>query len=631
MPHFLKQIRAVHSTALSSYSRLLDRCSSLKSIELVNVVHAQLIRVGLNRHTFLGNRCLDLYCQFGNVGDAWKVFGDISDKNCVSWNICLGGLLRFGHYDRACSVFDEMPVRDVVGWNSMIYGHVSHGFGNHALELFSKMQNAGVRPSEYTYSILLSLASCACHGKQIHGSMIRSGLDLSNVVLGNSLIDMYGKLNLVDYALGVFLTMDKLDIISWNSLIWSCHRSGHGELALYQFCLMRTTQLSPDEFTISTVISICCDMRDLEKGKQVFAFCLKVGLFSNSIVLSAAIDLFSKCDRLEDAVQLFQEQDQCDSALYNSMISSYARHGFAEHVMQLFLLMMRENLRPTEYTFSSVLSSISDFLPVDQGSPIHSLVIKMDMESDAIVASSLVEMYSKVGLIDCAVKIFATLGQRDLVSWNTTITGLSQNGRASETLETFNELVRKGPSPDGITLSGVLSACNNGSFLDEGMRIFLSMQKEYGIAPGLEHYASVVDMLSREGMLKEATDIIAEMHYEPPNFMIWGSILRGSAIHGDLKLAERVAETMMKLEPKSPLPYLVLAWAYELRGRWESMVRVRKALKYECLNNVTGSSKIGIKNYVYTFESDRLLHHGGRDTYLMLRLLMWQMKVEGYI
>lgn len=630
MHPFRKQVCGLHRTSLSSYSRLLDRCSSVNSIDFLNVIHAQLIKVRLNGNTFLGNRCLDLYCQFGTVGDALKVFDDIANKNSVSWNIFLRGLFRFGQYERACLLFDEMPERDVVSWNSMIYGHVSLGFVDHALELFSKMQNAGVRPSEYTYSILMSLASCACHAKQTHGSMIRSGMDLSNVVLGNSLIDMYGKLSLVDYAFVVFLNMDKLDIISWNSLIWCCHKSGHGELALYQFCLMRTTQLSPDEFTISTVISICCNMRDLEKGKQVFAFCLKVGLFSNSIVLSAAIDLFSKCNRLDDAVQLFKDLDQWDSALYNSMISSYARHGFAEHVMELFLLMMRDNLRPTEFTMSSILSSIPDFLPVDQGSQFHSLVIKLGIESDAIVASSLVEMYSKVGLIDCAKKSFANLAERDLVSWNTIITGLSQNGRTFETLETFAELVRRGPLPDSITLAGVLTACNHGNFIDEGMRIFSSMQKEYGIAPEHEHYASIVDMLSRVGKLKEAMDIIAEMPYQP-SFMIWGSILRGSAIQGDLKLAERVAEKMMELEPKSSLPYLVLARAYEMRGRWESMVRVRKAIKHKCLNNITGSSKIGIKNQVYTFEATQLLHHGGRDIYLVLRSLTWQMKAEGYL
>lgn len=630
MHPFLKQVHCLHSSSILSYSRLLDYCSSIKSLDFVNIIHARLIKVGFNRHTFLGNRCLDLYCQYGSVDDALKVFNYIVDKNCVSWNVCLKGLFRFGQRERACLLFDEMPVRDVVSWNSMISAHVSYGFIDYAMGFFLKMQNACVRPSEYTYSILMSIASCPCQGKQIHGSMIRSGMDLSNVVLGNSLIHMYGKLSLADYAFGVFQTMEKLDIISWNSLMWACHGAGCGELALYMFCLMRTTQHKPDRYTISTLISICCNMRDLGKGKQIFGFSLKVGLFSNTIVSSAAIDLFSKCNRLEDAVQLFKEADHWDSALCNSMISSCARHGLVEHVMLLFVLMMRENLRPTEFTMSSILSSASDFLPADQGSQIHSLVVKMGMESDAIVASPLMKMYSKVGLIDYAVKIFANLSERDLISWNTIIMGLALNGRALETLEIFEELTGTDLVPDRITVAGVLSACNHGNFVDEGMRIFSSMQKEYGILPKFEHYASIVDLLSRAGKLNKAIGVIAEMHCAP-NYMIWASILHSSAAYGNLELAERAAERMMELEPKSSLPYLVLARAYEMRGRWESVVRMRKAIKHKCLNSITGNSRIGIKNHVYTFKADELLHHGGKDIYLVLRLLIWQMNVEGYL
>ena len=89
-------------------------------------------------------------------------------------------------------MFDAMPVRDVVSWNSMISGYASCGYLSHALELFVEMQGTGVRPSGFTFSILMSLVSSSPHAKQIHCRMIRSGVDLDNVVLGNSLINIYG-------------------------------------------------------------------------------------------------------------------------------------------------------------------------------------------------------------------------------------------------------------------------------------------------------------------------------------------------------------------------------------------------------------------------------------------------------
>lgn len=630
MPSFLKQLNGLHKNSLSYYSHLIDHCLSLKSLNFVNILHSQVIKVGLNTHTFLGNRFLDVYFRFGTLCDALRVFDEITDKNIVSRNICLKGLYRFGEPERAQRVFDEMPERDIVSWNSMISGYVSCGCIDNAMRMFSKMQISGVRPSEYTFSIMMSVVSSASHGRQIHGGMIRKCLNLSNVVLGNSLIDMYARFGFMDYAFGVFLTMEEMDIISWNTLIWGCHRSGFEELAIDQFVFMRSTEHSPDEFTISTVINVCCNLLDLGRGKQIIAFSFKVGFFSNSIVSSAAIDMFSKCNRLEDAVRLFQELSWLDSAVCNSMISSYARHGCVEDAVQLFVLTLRKNLRPTEFTLSSVLSSTSTFLPVEQGFQIHSWVIKLGFESDAIVACSLIDLYAKVGLINYAMKIFASMGVKDLISWNTMIMGLAHNSKVFETLDTFKELVSEGMPADTVTLAGVLLACNFGSFVDEGMSIFRSMEKEYGIIPTEEHYTCIVDLLSRAGKLEEAMDIVEAMPYEPSS-MTWESILRACAIQQDIKLTERVAQLMMKSEPQSSLPYLVLARAYEMRGRWESMIRVTKEMKHKGIKNVIGCSWIGIQKHVYTFKADQLQPHRGKDIYMLLRLLFWEMEAEGYI
>ncbi|XP_031259119.1 pentatricopeptide repeat-containing protein At1g43980, mitochondrial-like [Pistacia vera] len=312
------------------------------------------------------------------------------------------------------------------------------------------------------------------------------------------------------------------------------------------------------------------------------------------------------------------------------MISSYARHGFGEDAMQLFVLSLREDFRPTEFTLSSVVSSTTD-LPVECGSQVHSLAIKLGFESDAVVGSSLIDMYSKFGSVDSAMKIFVDMEIKDLISWNTIIMGLSHNGRLAQTLDMFNELLKYGPYPDQVTLAGVLLACNYGGFVDEGMIIFSSMKEVYGVIPGDEHYVCIIDLLCRAGKLREATDVIKTMPYEP-SYLIWESILRACAIYGDLKLLENVAERMMDLQPESLLPYLLLAQAYEMRGRWEGVVRVRKAMRQKgVVKKVTGCSWIGIRNHLYTFNAEQLQHHGGKEIYLFLRLLIWEMEDEGCV
>uniref|UniRef100_A0A2K2BF00 Pentatricopeptide repeat-containing protein n=1 Tax=Populus trichocarpa TaxID=3694 RepID=A0A2K2BF00_POPTR len=435
----IKQNHRISRTSLSYYSYLMDHCFSLNSLSFARITHAHLLKVGF----------------------------DNSGKKIVSWNICLRWLSKLGHLGLACSVFDEMPERDVVGQNSMIPGHASCGYFDHALETFREMQNLGVRPSGFTYSILMSVVFGV-----LHGNIIR-GLGASSVVPGNSLIDVYGKLGFLDYALG--------SLRGRHAVNRDIHRVGIG---------------------------------------------------------------------LEDSVRLFEEQGRWDSAPCNSMISSYVYCGLREDGLRLFVLTLREDIRPTEFTLSSVLHSIS-FLQLEQGTQVHSLAVKSGLELDAI----LVEKYSKFGFIDCAMRIFNEMILRDLLAWDL---GLTHIGRVYEVLQTFKELLRRGLPPDQIALAEILLACNFGVSINEGMAIFLSMEGRYGVTPSNEHYACLMDSLCRDGRLDQALNVAESMPCEP-GFLIWESILHSCLIHGDLKLSVRVAERLMESEPESSLPYLVLA------------------------------------------------------------------------
>lgn len=143
---------------------------------------------------------------------------------------------------------------------------------------------------------------------------------------------------------------------------------------------------------------------------------------------------------------------RCD---WNSMISSYTCHGYSENAVQLLVLILSEDTRPTEFTLSSVLPSICS-TQVDHGTDVHSLVVKSGFELDTIVCSSLVHMHATLGLIDSALKIFASMAQPDLISWNTVIMALTLNGRSFKAIDTFKGLHRRGPMPDQLSLSGVI-------------------------------------------------------------------------------------------------------------------------------------------------------------------------------
>ncbi|KAL0928706.1 hypothetical protein M5K25_000621 [Dendrobium thyrsiflorum] len=614
----------------SSYSVLIDRGLSFSSLPYAYAIHARLLKLGLDHNTFFGNRLLHLYSCLGTFFSVFRFFNDIPVKNIFTWNILVNALCNAGCMTDARKVFDKMPERDTVSWNTIMSGYAGTGHFDAAFSAFYSMRRLGLKGNAYTISISASCVFTQLQAKQVHGNAVRCGFDSSSVVVGNSLIKMYERSHLVDYAYSVFWRLENPDAISWNSMISAFGNSGHGSSAFECFRSMWASGFSPDEFSISAMISICADHKDLGKGEQLLGRCFKFGFLSNSIVSSAVIDMYSQCDRLNDSIRLFEEMEIWDSATLNSLASAYAKSGLVHEALNLFVMAVSRNVRPTEFTFTSLLSSSSCFGLPDQGMQIHCCVHKLGMEPDLIISTALVDMYMKLGSVGSATEIFSSMTFKDLISWNTMIMGLAQNGQAAESMRKFQQLLESGIKPDRITLLGVLSACSHGGLVCEGKMILYSMEEEHGIKCGLEHYACAVDMMGRSGRLGEAMKIIETMPFKP-NASILGLLLEASIIHGNLSFTEKVAEKMMEFEPEFSLPYLVLGRMYGRRGMWESMAWMWKMMVERGVKRVSECSWIGIKNQIFIFSDDVVLHHGGEAMYSVLRLLIWELVREGYI
>ncbi|KAL2241873.1 UNVERIFIED_CONTAM: Pentatricopeptide repeat-containing protein [Sesamum indicum] len=133
----------------------------------------------------------------------------------------------------------------------------------------------------------------------------------------------------------------------------------------------------------------------------------------------------------------------------------------------------------------------------------------------------------------------------------------------------------------------------------------------------------LADIMTRAGRIDSAIDLLHKMHCQPSGLM-WEFI---SCLwdYCDLNLIEIVAERMMELEPHSSLPYVILANAYEQRGRWESLVRARKKMQKMGTHEVADCSLIGIKGHSFSFEANQMIHYGGKHVYSVLGLLMEEM------
>ncbi|VFQ63044.1 unnamed protein product [Cuscuta campestris] len=204
-------------------------------------------------------------------GHALKL-GFTTNMYCESGFISL--YAKAGEFENARKVFDENGERVLGSWNAMISGLAQGGRAREALEMFLKLRKAGFRPDDVT---MVSVTS-ACGslgdlslGLQLHKCVIQVRMaEKSDLLMMNSLIDMYGKCGRMDLAYRVFSWMEKRNVSSWTSMIVGYALHGHGEDALESFRCMREAHVKPNHVTFVGVLSACVHVGKVEEGKYYF-------------------------------------------------------------------------------------------------------------------------------------------------------------------------------------------------------------------------------------------------------------------------------------------------------------------------------------------------------------------------
>lgn len=257
---------------------------------------------------------------------------------------------------------------------------------------------------------------------------------------------------------------------------------------------------------------------------------------------------------------------------------------------------------------------------LEQGKWIHGYIDENRITVDAVVATALIEMYAKCGLIEKALEIFYELREKDAASWTSIICGLAMNGKINKALELFSQMISGGAKPDDITFIGVLSACSHGGLVDEGRRFFNTMTEVYQIQPKLEHYGCLIDLLGRAGLLDEAEELIRKIPNENNEIIVplYGALLSACRIYGNVDMGEKLAALLEKIESKDSSFHTLLANIYASANRWEDVTNVRQKMKEMGVRKVPGCSSIEINGIIHEFLVGDPSHSEMKEIYSML-------------
>ncbi|EHA8588176.1 Pentatricopeptide repeat-containing protein [Cocos nucifera] len=594
------------------YVPLLQQCIDNRTLPDAEILHAHIIKTGTREDLFVSTSLVNVYMKCGATGHARKLF-------------------------------DKLPHRNIVTWTALITGYVHNSRPDCAVEVFIQLLESGVYPTNYTLGAVLS-ACCALYsieiGEQVHGYMIKYGIE-SNTSMGNSLCSLYSKCGSLESAVKAFQRIPDKNVISWTTVISACGDQGDTELGLRLFIEMLSENVEPNEYTLTSALSLCCMVQDLSLGKQVHSFCIKFGCEFNVPVKNAIMYLYLKCGEINEARRLFDEMETVSLITWNAMIAGHAQmmnsakddvtayHSGTE-ALRMFLKLNRSGMKPDLFSFSSILSICSGLVALEQGEQIHAQTIKSGFLSDVVVSSALVNMYNKCGCIEKATKAFVEMSRRTMISWTSMITGYSQHGRSREAIQLFEDMRLSGSRPNQVTFVGVLSACSHGGMVDKAEYYFNMMKNEYGIEPVMDHYACMVDMFVRLGRLEDAFAFVKKMHFEP-NEIIWSILIAGCRSHGNMELGFYAAERLLELKPRGIETYVLLLNMYISAERWHDVSRVRKLMKDEKIGNMRDRSWISIKDKIYYFRADDRTHTQSAEMYEFLESLLEKAKGLGYV
>ncbi|XP_058097236.1 putative pentatricopeptide repeat-containing protein At3g11460, mitochondrial [Magnolia sinica] len=507
-------------------------------------------------------------------------------------------------------------------WNSRLRLLAKEGHFLESLHLYRTMLLSGHSPDRFTFPF--AIKSCAAlsfplSGAQIHCHVIKTGC-LFDPFVQTSLISMYSKCYLLHQARNLFDEIppsNKSLLVCYNALISGFTLNSRPLEALALFRRMRRTGIPFTVVTMLGLIPSCALPTLLGSGMSLHACNIKFGTDIDASVENCLLTMYAKCGSVDLARQVFDGMPVKGLISWNAMISGYAQNGLAADVLDLFRQMERSGVQPDPVSLVSILSSCANLGARRVGRDVEQYIARSMFGFNVFLMNGLINMYARCGDLAHARKLFDSMPDRNVISWTAIISGYGMHGYGETAVRLFDEMRAAGIQPDSVAFVSVLSACSHAGLTEKGLEYFSEMEKNYGLRPGPEHYACVVDLLGRAGRLEDACGLIGSMLVKPDG-AVWGALLGACKIHRNIKLAELAFESVIGFEPMNVGYYVLMSNIYAEAGNLDGVARIRGMMRERRLKKEPGCSYVEHKERIHLFLAGDRLHPQAKDIYRML-------------
>ncbi|KAJ0046381.1 hypothetical protein Pint_05115 [Pistacia integerrima] len=498
------------------YASVLESC---KCPNLGKQVHAHTIKTGFRGHEFVETKLLQMYGRCGRLGDANLVFDKTPLKNLYSYAAILNLYEDVGFFMEAVSLFQELQIEDI------------------DLEFF-------------VFPIILKICSGLAMvelGRQLHGMVIKYQF-VSNIYVGNALIDMYGKCGSLDDAKKFLSVMTERDRVSWNSIVTACAangmvyealefleimssldnitpnlvswsaviggfaQNGYDEEAIGMLFRMQAEGLQPNARTLASVLPACARLQKLRLGKEFHGYITRHAFMSNPFVVNGLVDVYRRCADMGSAFKLFSKFSVKNDVSCNTMIVGYCENGNISEARELFDQMEQMGIKKDTISWNSMISGYVDNFLFDEAlSMFRELLMEDGIEPDTFTFGS--------ALTACADMASLRLGK--VIHAHAVSVGLQSNTFVGGALVemyckcqdlvaaqmAFDEVVETDTATWNALISGY-AHCNRSEIIQN----LLQRMKEGGFEPNSYTWNGIIAGHVENGHHDTAMQLFSRMH-----------------------------------------------------------------------------------------------------------------------
>ncbi|KAK6129533.1 hypothetical protein DH2020_036766 [Rehmannia glutinosa] len=337
------------------------------------------------------------------------------------------------------------------------------------------------RAAEQNCLSLLQLCNSFSKLTQIQANILKLGHQNNPFIL-TKFTSISSDLSAIHYACSFIFSPESephyYDTFLFNTVIEAYAGTTHFKRTAIRFYNeMLSHRIEPNNYTYPFVFKACAGIRDLSLGKTVHGSVSKLGFCGDTHVVNAMIHMYCSCENgIEFGEKVFDEMCETNSVSWSTMMGGYVRWQMSSEAVKLFRKMQIVGVRPDEVTMVMVLSACADLGALELGRWVESYIEKEKFEMRVELCNALIDMFAKCG-VDKALRLFRNMSEskRTIVSWTSVI---------------------------------LVWHC---TAVLQRKKVFDSMVNDYGIAPRIEHYGCIVDLLSRAGLVNEAVNFIDTM------------------------------------------------------------------------------------------------------------------------